>query len=618
MPSIYTTNFSCQKGGNKKNKKKELHRPLSYISHMKENSYGRDNAVEEIKNRCDIVDTIGQVVTLKRAGSNYKGLCPFHNEKTPSFVVSDTKQIFTCFGCGASGDVIEFTKRYYNLEFPEALERLAAQCGVTIEAYRGDKGKRDELYEINRQAARFFYKGLRERPNAGMEYMVSRGMDEDTLKRFGVGYADSQWDSLFQHLKELGYEAEKMLELGLISSSKGKYYDRFRNRVIFPIQNTAGKVIGFGGRALGDDQPKYLNSQESSVFQKKNNLYGLNLTKTEISKEGCAILVEGYMDVISLYQGGVRNVSASLGTALTEAQGKILKRYAKETVLAYDGDSAGKAAAWRGMDILHKSGSRVKILHLPDGKDPDDFIRARGKDAFLKLTGEAPGFADYKLEVLKEENDMSTTEGRLDFLRSAVEVLKMLRPVEADMVIQKLAAENNISEGAIRAEYGEGKQDGSGARNASQETGNLETLNISISPTEKTLIKLLLTDNSYFKKSAELEDIFLSNSGRNLYQAMLDRYRAGEEVDVGGLTDFLDPTEEALLRDIEENIMLGGDHTKVFGDCVGKLHYKQLKEKEKLLIARISLADEADHKEDIAKLTEELMETQQLIQRGGR
>lgn len=581
-------------------------------------SYGRDNVVEEIKNRCDIVDTIGQVVPLKRAGSNYKGLCPFHNEKTPSFVVSDTKQIFTCFGCGASGDVIEFVKRYYNLEFPEALERLAAQCGITLETYGGGGEKREELYEINREAARFFYRAMREKTNDGMEYMLGRGFSEDVLKKFGVGYADPRWDSLLHYLEEKGYPGEKMLELGLISSSKGKYYDRFRNRVIFPIQNTAGKVIGFGARALGDDMPKYLNSQESRIFQKKNNLYGLNLTRTEIGKENCAILVEGYMDVISLYQAGVRNVSASLGTALTATQGKILRRYAKNTVLAYDGDSAGRAAAWRGMDILHEGGSRVKVLHLPEGKDPDDFVKAKGKDAFLRMADEAPGYADYKLAVLKEESDMNSTEGRVDFLKAAVGVLRNLSPMEADMYIQKLAVENGISEGAIRAEYREGKKEGPDRDTDSVAEEGGDSSFLTITPAEKTLIKLLLVDEDYFQKGEEIEEMFFSSAGKTIYDAMKDSFDSKEGLDIKKLRDLLEPEEEALLTEIREKILLGGDHSRVYEDCVIKLKKKRLKEKEKLLIARISMADESDHNEDIIKLTEELMETQRRIRNGGR
>ena len=379
----------------------------------------RNQIIDEIKSRCNIVDVIGSVVTLKKTGANYQGLCPFHNEKTPSFVVSETKQMFTCFGCHASGDVIEFVKKYYNLSFMEALEKLANQCGIKIEDSFNRGEKKDIYFEVNREAARFFFKALRANDNAGMRYVINRGLTKETLHDFGIGYADESWNSLYNYLKAKGYKEEVMLKLGLISESKGRYYDRFRNRVIFPIQNTAGKVIAFGGRAIGDDMPKYLNSPETPVFSKKNNLYGLNITKNFVNESDCAILVEGYMDVISLFQGGVKNVSASLGTALTENQSKLLKRYTKNIVLSYDADSAGINAAIRGSEILHKEGCKVRILHISDGKDPDDFIKAKGKLAYYKLVDEAMAYGDFRIQNIRNKYDINTTEGRVDFLKEA-------------------------------------------------------------------------------------------------------------------------------------------------------------------------------------------------------
>ncbi|MFR9144560.1 MAG: DNA primase, partial [Lentihominibacter sp.] len=317
------------------------------------NTNNHVNIVDEIKSRCNIVDVIGRVVPLKKAGSNYKGVCPFHNEKTPSFIVSESKQIFTCFGCGATGDLLEFVKRYYNLDFRGSVEMLAKEYGISLEgAFRSNKDK-DELYEINRQAARFFFKALRQQANLGYTYMKRRGISEEILNKFGIGYADEKWDSLYGFLRGKGISEEKMLDLGLISKSNGRYFDKFRNRVIFPIINTGGKVIGFGGRIIGEGEPKYLNSQESNIFKKKYNLYGLNLAGGDVRKEDSIILVEGYMDVVSLYQNGVRNVSASLGTALTENQARLIKRYTKNVILSYDADNAGQSAAMRGLDILY-------------------------------------------------------------------------------------------------------------------------------------------------------------------------------------------------------------------------------------------------------------------------
>ena len=282
--------------------------------------------------------------------------------------------------------------------------------------------------------------------------MAKRGLDAATLRKFGIGYADAEWDSLYQYFLSKGIDQKTLLELGLISNSKDRYYDKYRNRVIFPIINTRGKVIGFGGRILDDGTPKYLNSPESSIFLKKNNLYGLNLTRQDINKENYVILVEGYMDVISLYQHGIRNVSASLGTALTENQAAMLKRYTDNVILSYDADAAGQAAALRGLDILHRSGCKVKVLHVTDGKDPDEFIKKNGKDAFLKLVHDAMSFADYKIHILKQRLDMNTTDGSVEFLQETAKILRELSPVEADIYIKKIARETKISEGAIRLE----------------------------------------------------------------------------------------------------------------------------------------------------------------------
>ncbi|MFR8518618.1 MAG: DNA primase, partial [Emergencia timonensis] len=323
-----------------------------------------NSTIENLKNQINIIDVVGRVVPLKRAGSNYKGVCPFHNEKTPSFVVSEQKQIFTCFGCGATGDAIEFAKRYYNLDFSEAVEKLAGEYGISLEK-NTFHDNREIYYKVNKLAANFFYKAFTEKANKGYAYMKRRDISPAILKKFGIGYADAQWDSLYKYLLSQGVDKKIMLELGLVSESKGKYYDKFRNRVIFPIINTSGKVIGFGGRAIdAEDNPKYLNSAESKIFQKKYNLYGLNISRQSVGKEGFIILVEGYMDTIALYQSGIENVAASLGTALTENQAKLIKRYTKDVILSYDADGAGRAAALRGLDILRKEECKVKVLHV--------------------------------------------------------------------------------------------------------------------------------------------------------------------------------------------------------------------------------------------------------------
>lgn len=578
-----------------------------------------DNIVDDIKSRCNIVDVIGRHVTLKKAGINYKGVCPFHNEKTPSFVVSDTKQIFTCFGCGATGDVIEFVQRYHNLDFHDAVEKLAGEYGIEIKQSntQGEK-ERAALYEINREAAAYFYRCFTKVPNPGFEYMKKRGIEPATLRKFGIGYADSEWDSLLQHFRSKGADEHILLELGLVSNSNSKYYDKYRDRVIFPIINTRGKVIGFGGRILGEGMPKYLNSQESPIFFKKNNLYGLNLTRQDINKENYVILVEGYMDVISLYQHGIRNVSASLGTALTENQAAMLKRYTDNIILSYDADAAGQAAALRGIEILHKSGCKVKVLHVTDGKDPDEFIKKNGKEEFLKLVQNAMPYADYKLHLLKERVDLHTTEGSVQFLQEAAQILKELSPVEADVYIKKIANETKISEGAIRLEINgnnisdnnrnhhipdirERKTAAHGAENSGSGTATV---------LEKNLIRLMLLKSNYVPRIKPYEWIFKSSSAFKIYELILSEYKDDEEIDIKKVEDSLEADDNRLLQDIIDNICLADKEEQVFLDCIHKIEESRVGKREQEIIKILSILDDENDQSKIEELTIELMEIQ--------
>ncbi len=588
-----------------------------------------NNATDEIKSRCNIVDVISRVVPLKRAGSNYKGVCPFHNEKTPSFVVSDAKQIFTCFGCGATGDVIEFVKRYYNLDFVSAMEKLAGDYGIQLEMKTGPASKsKDEYYEINRKAARFYYDAFTKTNNPGYEYMAKRGIEPAVLKKFGIGYADGSWDSLFKYFESIGTDTKKLLELGLISESKGKYYDKFRDRVIFPIINTNGKVIGFGGRTLGDGVPKYLNSSESQVFQKKNNIYGLNLTRSEVSKEDMVILVEGYMDVISLYQHGIGHVGATLGTALTENQARLLKRYTKNVVLAYDSDNAGVTAALRGIDILYKEGCKPRVLHVTSGKDPDEYVKAKGKEAFMKLVREAVPYEDYKLSVLKKEHDLDTTEGRVEFLKEAAVFLAGLTPVEADAYIVKLANETGISEGAIRREMtlttDKASVKESQQRPAASTFGRRDKpMDVAISMLEKNLLKLLLTREDLLPEVIPHEDAFESDVGHQIYCAIREHLQKEETIDLKKLLDELDKGQADTVTGILENVKLAGKETQVLGECIKAYEDKKMAAREKEILAILDIVDDSitedlENLKKIEELEAELMKIQKTKVLGGK
>lgn len=574
------------------------------------------STIENLKNQVNIVDVVGRSVPLKRAGSNYKGCCPFHNEKTPSFVVSEQKQIFTCFGCGATGDVIEYVKRYYNLDFSEAVEKIAAEEGITVERNaRGDN--REIYYKVNKLAANFFYRSFTEKANKGYAYMKRREIAPAILKKFGIGYADEQWDSLYQYLLSQGVDKKIMVELGLVSESKGKCYDKFRNRVIFPIINTSGKVIGFGGRAIdSSDNPKYLNSPESKIFQKKNNLYGLNISRQSVGKENFIILVEGYMDVIALYQSGVENVAASLGTALTENQAKLIKRYTKDVVLSYDADNAGRAAALRGLEILKKEDCKVKVLHVTDGKDPDEYVKKNGKAAFLKLIDGALPYGDYRLESAKVGFDLSQDEDKIDYMKKAIDILRQMSPVEQEIYIKKVSKDLKIAEGAIRMEL-LGNANTQQAQQRSipvreQRSHQEEAEKAELTPIEKTLLKVLLTEERYIERLVDYPGILESEFALKIYSLLEESYAHHHFIDLNQIMDGLSDEGAAALQEILNHVVVGNEE-QVFDDCIRTWNHERLTREEQKLLTLLSMADENDNQDRIIELTDQLMKVQREL-----
>jgi len=569
-------------------------------------------AIEDLKSQIDIVDVVGRSVQLKRAGANFKGNCPFHNEKTPSFVVSGQKQIYTCFGCGASGNAISFVMQYYNLSFNEAVEKLASEYGITLKKNERNDD-REKYYEINREAARFFYKSMTEGKNPGYTYMQKRGISDAIIKKFGIGYADASWDSLYKHFKAKGVNEKILVELGLLSEKDGRFYDKFRDRVIFPIINTSGKVIGFGGRALSNEvMPKYLNSPENRVFQKKNNLYALNITRQDVGKEGHAIIVEGYMDVISLYQNGVRNVAASLGTALTENQAKLINRYTKNIVLSYDADVAGQKAALRGIDVLRQENCKVKVLHVTDGKDPDEYIKKNGKDAFNELVKNAMPYIDYKLEAYKKDLNLATEEGKLDYMKRITEVLKELGPVEADLYIKKIAKSVGIAEGAIKMEIlGDNKETKVIPRPKLRHEE--EEVPLEISSLEATLIKCVLTEPQLVENLITEDEVFKSYMSKKIINIIYELYGLSNDFNLSQITDRLDPKESERLEQSLEKIAVAGNAEEIFEDCINSCRINLLQREERELLDMLSLADEEDNSDSIRELTIKLMEIQSKI-----
>ena len=411
--------------------------------------------IEEIKSRCDIVDIISDYMHLEKSGSNYTGLCPFHSEKTGSFMVSKSKQIYKCFGCNAGGDVISF------VDFMEAVKILARKCGITLDRNISEEEKKkiqeiNKFREIHTEAARFYFANLLRTKNPGYEYLRKRGLSDKIIKKFGLGYSPNSWNSLMNYLLSKGYDKTDLVKCGLIThkTESNKYFDRFRNRVMFPIFNYNGKVIGFGGRVLDDSLPKYLNSPETLVFNKRMNLYGLNISKKGI-KDDTLILVEGYMDLISLYQNNIENVVATLGTALTIEQAKLIRRFAKNVIISYDSDQAGQNATLRAIDILLKADIKVKILNLKDCKDPDDFIKKYGFDGYKKAIEESDYYIKFKIDLLKNKYNLKNDTQKMNFVEESTLMLKKLKsPIEKDLYAKYLSDLTNISVDSIRASIG--------------------------------------------------------------------------------------------------------------------------------------------------------------------
>lgn len=419
-------------------------------------SYIDEEIVEQIKDNIDIVDLISDYVELKKTGANFVGLCPFHNEKTPSFTVSDVKNIFHCFGCGQGGDGVAFVMKKENMSYPEALRFLAEKMNIEIIEKEVDNSKtliRDKTYEINRQAALFYYKNL-QRHYSAKSYLNKRAIDEKTIKRFGLGYSLDKWESLYKYLRDKGYKDDEIEKTGLIGKRRDKkgYYDKFRNRIIFPIVDTRSRVIGFGARAIDDTMPKYLNSPDTVVFNKGNQLYGLNLVH-RYSKRKRILLVEGYMDVISLSSKGVNNSVASLGTALTPSQAKLLKRYGEEVYICYDADQAGTKAAVKAIDILRNIDVDPKVMLLPKGLDPDDYINENGLIAFEGQFAKALNHIDFKIRLNKDKYNLEDVEEKVKFTREIAGIIRQLKsPIEQDAYISKVAEETQISKDAIKNE----------------------------------------------------------------------------------------------------------------------------------------------------------------------
>ena len=416
-----------------------------------------DELIDEIRNKNDIVDVISQYVVLKRSGRNFFGLCPFHKEKSPSFSVSPDKQIFHCFGCGVGGNVFHFVSKIENLSFRETMEMLAEKSGIELPTLEGEGDTKllqlkAKVYEINQIAANFYHENLY-KPSAkpAQEYVKKRKLDNNTLKSFLIGYSGN-YNELYTILKQKGFTEEEILASSLVNKTQdGKFIDRFRGRLMFPIQDTRNRVIAFGGRVLDDSKPKYINSPENIVYSKGRHLYGLNVAKKDDLKK--IIIVEGYMDAISLHQRGITNAVASLGTAMTEQQGRLLRKSSEQVIIGYDSDGAGQAATMRGLEILQSMGCDLRILQIEGAKDPDEFVVKYGPERFQKQVEKSISLVEYKVKVLKNTLNIEHPNDKIKFLKEIAKVLsKIENEIEREVYAEKIASEYKISKEAIYAE----------------------------------------------------------------------------------------------------------------------------------------------------------------------
>ena len=468
-----------------------------------------DDLIEEVRSRNDIVDVISSYVRLQKKGATHFGLCPFHNEKTPSFSVSREKQMFYCFGCGAGGNVFTFLMKYDNCSFPEAMETLAERAGVTLpkremsDEQKRLAGRREQLLAIQKEAAVYFYRMLKSETGArALSYFHDRGLSDETIRHFGLGFSLMYGNDLYQYLKKKGYSDDLLKDSGLVSfyESKGGR-DKFWNRAMFPIMNVAGKVIGFGGRVMGEGEPKYLNSPETPVFDKSRNLYALNFART--SRRRGILLCEGYMDVIALHQAGFDNAVASLGTSFTSGHASLLGRYTKEVFLTFDSDGAGRRAALRAIPILKEAGLIAKVLNLSPYKDPDELIRGAGAEEFEKRIEEAENSFLFTVRMLEADYDLSDPESKTQFFRAVAErILGFPEELERENYIEAIAVKYGISFENLRALVRtEGARGGIVSRRSNlRSTQKKEKPEDGMRRTQKLLLTWLVEDASLYPK----------------------------------------------------------------------------------------------------------------------
>ena len=571
-----------------------------------------DDFIQQIRDNNDIESVISSYIDLKRRGKNLVGLCPFHNEKTPSFTVYPETASYYCFGCGAGGEVINFIRNIENLDFTEAVKLLADRAGLKLPEYQNYDDSvaklRRRIYEANREAARFYHETLfTDKGKKQLDYLLGRGVSPKMIKHFGLGAAPDDWHSLEEHLKSKGFKWEELVAANLVRNSEknGKryYYDAFRAKVMYPVIDIRGNVVAFGGRVLDDSKPKYINTSDTLVYKKSNELFALNFAKNGNNRK--LILCEGYMDVIALHQAGFENAVAGLGTALTPEQVSLISRYADEVALCYDSDEAGQKAVRAAMTLFSKTGVKVKVIRLEGGKDPDEIIKRYGKERFERLLNKADNDTEYKLSKLREKYIVETDDGKLSFLREAVKILAFCDSIERDVYAMRLSDELNVGKDAIIQQINEARRKENYRRTktelatAQKRVQNLDIAadpqrlkNIRAAKAEDTVLVTLLNNAGFYKniKDRLSEDVFITPVNKHLLEIITKRLEEQESIDISHLSQYLTSEEVSVVARLLANQAMVSNTLKECEDCLAVLEEEKKKREQ---VAPSQMSDES-------------------------
>ena len=555
-----------------------------------------DSFLQELKMKTDIEDVISAYVTLKRRGATLVGLCPFHNEKTPSFTVYPATQSFYCFGCGAGGDAITFVKKIENLDYLDAVKTLAQRAGLQMPQEGFDDSlskRRRRILEMNREAARFYHSVLLSpEGKVGYDYYIGRALSAATINHFGLGFAPNRWDTLLKHMRAKGYQPAELVDAGLARKGQKGYYDSFRNRIMIPIIDVRGNVIAFGGRVLDDSKPKYTNTIDTLVYKKTNELFALNFAKD--SKEDALILCEGYMDVIAMHQAGFTNAVGGCGTALTTEQVRLISRYAKEVILTYDADEAGQKALQKAMTLFGQTDVKVRIPALVGGKDPDEIIRTYGRDKFKGMLEGASNETEFRLLALRRQYNLATTQGKIDFIGGALQILATLPPVEQDLYVSRLSEELGVERQNMKVQL-QVLVVRQGNRREKREFKRIVQENM-----RKTARETMATDASLRKLRAEERLISLllrypdcsrlckdfdpqwltPGFAQRVFTLILQRLENGDGTELMDLRDRLTDDEMGRLSGIIARGGESADAKQEFSDCLQTIRAEQQKKQE--------------------------------------